>query len=391
MKSLVLHCRYLTGNVSGENRVVEDEVELLRRNGHEVVPWTPSFDLERRKLAGAVDAVWSRSAVSRVRAVLARERPDVMHVHNLFPVLSPSVLRAAHEHEVPVAMTVQNFRLLCLPATLLRDGRICEDCVGKVPWRGVLHGCYRDSRAASAVLALSLSLHRRAGTFDEVTMYAPASRFVRDKLVEAGFDAGAMRVRPNFAWPSGVRDGPGEYFLYLGRLAVEKGLDTIVQAWSGQRALVVVGAGPDEARLRRLAHGGVEFRAAVPPDEVGVLLQQARALVLPSRWYEGWPRVAVEAFAAGVPVIASDIGGLPELVVSEENGLLVAPDRPASWMDAVRRLCDDAESNRLGVGALRSWEKRYSPEVGLRSLEELYEWTIARYSAVTSRIPTSVA
>jgi glycosyltransferase involved in cell wall biosynthesis len=388
MKVLVLHSRYLTEHVSGENRVVEDEIELLGRHGHEVISWTPSFEA-RSSIDAALRAVWSRAATARVATLLARERPDVVHVHNLFPMLSPAVLRTASSVGTPSVMTIQNFRLACLPATLSRGGRICEDCLGRIPWRGVVHSCYRSSRAASSSLAVALSVHRAVGTFDRVTTYAPVSRFLRDKLVQAGVDREAMKVRPNFAWPARIRQGPGSDFLCLGRLVFEKGFDTLVGAWRGPEKLVVVGTGPDEARLRTMARPGVEFHPAVPPGRVEDLLRRARALLLPSRWYEGWPRVAVEAFAVGVPVIASDIGGLPELVDHGQNGLLVPPNAPAAWMDAVSRLTDDAESTRMGSVALEAWQRQYSPEVGLRSLVELYEWTIDRHRGRTSR-PTAL-
>jgi glycosyltransferase involved in cell wall biosynthesis len=379
VKILVLHSRYLSENVSGENRIVEDEVELLRRHGHEVASWTPSFDTRRNRLGAAMDAAWSRPAVSSVRALLRRERPELVHVHNLFPMLSPAVLRTVYAERVPIVMTIQNFRLACLPATFLRNGRICEDCLGKVPWRGVVHACYRNSRAASAALALSLTLHRQIGSFGFVTTFATASHFLRDKLAEAGLDPGRMRTRWNFTWPTEPRSGPGNYFLLLGRLSAEKGVDTVTRTWEGSHRLLVVGDGPEGGRLRGAARSGVEFRPPVPPDEVADLLRNARALLLPSRWYEGWPRVAVEAFAAGVPVVASDIGGLPELVSDGEDGLLVAPHRPSDWVKAVRRLGDDAESLRLGAGARRSWAERFNPEVGLRTLEGVYAWTISRH------------
>lgn len=391
MRILVLHSRYLSGNVSGENRIVEDEVELLRRHGHDVASWTPSFETKRNRLGAALDATWARSAVGRVRTIIGREGPDIVHVHNLFPMLSPAVIRVAREQHVPVVMTIQNFRLACLPATFLRDGRICEDCLGKVPWRGVVHACYRHSRAASAALALSLTLHRGVGSFDGVTTYATASDFLRDKLVEAGLDSGRMRTRWNFTWPAERRTGPGSYFLLLGRLSVEKGLDTVTSSWEGAHSLLVVGDGPERQRLRASARPGVEFREPVSPREVADLLRGARALLVPSRWYEGWPRVAVEAFAAGVPVIASHIGGLPELITDEVDGLLVAPDRPAEWQRAVRRLGDDDASLRLGAGAHESWIERFSPEAGLRTLEELYAWTLERHHAEMREATAGVA
>jgi len=373
MRILVLHSRYLSGAASGENRVVDDEVRLLREAGDDARLWAPMMSREWRPSRAGFNAVWSQRASEQVRALIAERPPDVVHCHNLFPMLSPAVLRVAEAKGVPVVMTLHNYRLLCLPATLLRDGRICEACLGRLPWRGVSYGCYRGSHLASAALATSLSVHRALRTFDRVKIFLAVSDFVRSKHLEAGLPAARLRVKPNFAWPAARRNGSGDYFLFLGRLSPEKGMDTLLRAWRDARAsLVVVGDGPEGPRLRPRAPRGVEFRGSVDPQDVSPLLARARALLVPSRSYDGAPRAILEAFAAGVPVIASDIGGLPELVEDGLSGLLVTPDDPTAWSGAVERLMDDAESERLGEGAWRSWRDRYSPERGLAELEAAY-------------------
>lgn len=377
MRVHILHSRYLSGPSSGENRVVEDEDRLLRQAGHTVSSWTPSFDEETGSFAAAGRVIWSRTARRTVSHTAHAEAVDVVHVHNVFPNLSPTVLRAG----VPTLMTLHNFRLACLSATFRRDGRICEDCLGRLPWRGVVHGCYRGSRSQSAVLAASLGLHRAAGTFGRVTLFAAVSRFVKDKLVEGGLDPERIRVRRNFSWPAERRTGPGEYFLALGRLSAEKGLDSIVPTWSSRTRLVVVGDGPERGRLESLAAPGVEFRGAVGSEEVLGLLRGARALLMPSIWYEGSPRVIVEAFAAGVPVIASRIGALPEHVEHDVSGLLVTPGDADAWAEAAAQLEDDGVSGRLGEGAYATWQEQFSPAVGLRSLEALYAEALARAAA----------
>lgn len=371
MRTLVLHSRYLTGPASGENRVVEDEARLLRQAGLEVTAWSP--ETRAGGLRAAADALWSRSAAERARA-LVDAGPDVVHVHSLYPRLSPAVLRAAAG--LPTVMTLHNFRLQCLPATLLRNGAICEDCLGKVPWRGVVHGCYRGSRPASAVLAASLSLHRAIGSFDRVTLFVAVSAFVRDKLVAGGLDAARARVHRNFSWPLERRRGAGEYFLVLGRLSAEKGIDTVVRSVPEATRLVVAGDGPERHRLEAMANGRVEFVGAVDADEVPALLRDARALLFPSRCYEGSPRAVVEAMAAGVPVIASDIGGLPEHVSDDVNGLLLPPDDVDAWAEAIDRLRDDDLSLELGEGAYRRWQAEFSPEVALESLLAVYREAI---------------
>jgi glycosyltransferase involved in cell wall biosynthesis len=374
----VIHSRYLSGSVSGENRVVDDEAELLRSGGHDVHTWTPSvteagLGLVRR----ALDVVWSRSAAEEVRSLVRDYRPDVVHYHNLFPALSPAVLRAVGE--TPSVLTLHNYRLLCLPATFLRDGRVCESCLGRAPWRGVMHGCYRGSVPASAAIATSLIVHRAADTFSRPDLYLAVSDFVRRKHIAGGFDPERIRVKPNFTWPTLKREGAGEYFLFLGRLSAEKGLATVIEASRGRgdSRIVVVGDGPDRQALRALAHPGVEFRGALDSAAVPEIVRRARALLVPSTWFEGAPRSLLEAYAAGVPVVASRIGGLPELVEDGVTGLLVDPNEPAKWADAMARLGGDDEASRMGLEAHRLWEKRFGPDEGLRNLEEAYRAAVA--------------
>jgi glycosyltransferase involved in cell wall biosynthesis len=370
VRILVLHSRYASGHLSGENRVVADEARLLEQAGHEVHVWAPSSDGLRgaRALRAGMQAVWSRAAARAVRDY----RPDVVHCHNLFPLLSPAVLRQA-SGDAPVVVTLHNYRLLCLPATFVRDGRSCEDCLGRIPWRGAVYGCYRGSRAASTPLALSLTLHRAIGSFDRVSLYLAVSEFVREKHVQAGFPRARIRVKPNFVWPSERRHGPGDTFLYVGRLAPEKGIRQLVEAWRTVPALLVlVGAGPEAERLRSSLPPNVALRPPVPPEEIPHLLASARALVFPTLAYEGAPRAILEAFATGVPVLARAVGAVPELVEDGVSGLLLQSFGAAEVAAAAERLLDDAEAERMGEAAGMTWRARYSPERGLANLEQAY-------------------
>lgn len=376
MRILLLHSRYLSGPASGENRVVEEEAALLRSGGHHVWRYSPEPSVERSldRARSAMSAIWSARAAASVGQLVRRCGIEVVHAHNVFPTLSPAVLRSAHDAGAATVVTLHNYRLLCLPANLLREGRVCEDCVGHAPWQGVRHRCYRGSVLASAVLATSLVLHRGLRTFDGVSRYLAVSDFVRRKHIQAGLDPSRIALKPNFVWPVPPRVGPGEYFLFLGRLAAEKGVDTLLAAWAlGEPPgrLVIVGDGPAAGSLRAAAPPGVEFRGQVAVDEVPSLIASARALMVPSRWYEAAPRTITEAFAAGVPVLASDIGALSE-AVERSTGHLVAVDDPDAWVRAARRLTDDVESERLGAGARRLWEERFTPERGLAALEAEY-------------------
>jgi glycosyltransferase involved in cell wall biosynthesis len=370
MRILVFHSRYASGHLSGENRVVADEARLLEEAGHDVRVWAPSGEGLRgvRAFRAGGQAVWSRAAAKVVREF----GPDVVHCHNLFPLLSPAVLRHA-SGDAPVVVTLHNYRLLCLPATFVRDGRSCEDCLGRIPWRGAVYGCYRGSRAASTPLGLSLTLHRAIGSFDRVSLYLAVSELVRDKHVQGGFPRERIRVKPNFVWSAERRRGPGDAFLYVGRLAPEKGIRELVEAWRAVPApLVVVGDGPEAERLGSSLPPNVELRPPVPPDEIPRLLACARALVFPTLAYEGAPRAILEAFAAGVPVLARAVGAVPELVYDGFSGLLLRSFGAAEVAAAAARLLDDAEAERMGEAAWTTWRDRYSPEPGLANLEQAY-------------------
>ncbi len=383
MRVLILHSRYLSGDASGENRVALDEERLLREAGHDVMSWfpAPEADAPRDRAKLAARAVWSSAAKAEVARLVRDHRIQIVHAHNLFPTLSPAVLRLGGGDGPAVVMTLHNFRLLCLPATFLRDGKVCEDCLGGLPWPGVVHRCFRGSALGSGVLATSLAIHRGIGTFHKVTRYLAVSDFVRRKHIEGGLDPDRIGVKTNFSWPATQRQGPGDYFLSLGRLSAEKGIDTLIRAWSEPDPpgrLVVVGDGPTGQALRASAPPSVEFRGQLHPDEVLPVLLGARALLLPSRWYEAAPRSIVEAYAAGVPVVASDIGALPEAVEHGLTGYLAPVDDAAAWAGASRRLLDDELCVQLGGAARARWEQRHSPGRALTDLEDAYDEALRR-------------
>jgi glycosyltransferase involved in cell wall biosynthesis len=387
VRILVLHSRYRSGSASGENRVVELEAALLRDAGHVVDVWAPEprRDEVWRSLRVGLTTVWSARSAREVRRLVRERRVDVVHCHNLFPSFSPVVVRAASAGGAAVVMTLHNYRLMCLPATLLRDGEICEDCVGRVPWRGVVHRCYRDSHAASAALGTSLTVHRAAGSFDDVDLFLAVSEFVRRKHVAAGLDEQRILVKPNPSPPTAPRTGAGDYFLVLGRLSAEKGVETVLAAHRAEHGrLLVVGDGPRRIALQLAAAGddAVEFVGGVANTDVAPLLAHARALLVPSRSYEGSPLVIAEAFAAGVPVIGSGIGGVAEAIRPGENGLLVRPGDIDGWRAAMTRLVDDDETVRLGKGALRTWRDLYAPERVLERIEDAYRVALDRRACV---------
>lgn len=377
---LVAHCAYQQRG--GEDAVVEAEVALLRARGHAVATYLRSNDDVATLPPGALarQTLWSRRTVRELTAEIARFRPDVIHVHNTLPLLSPALYWAAARAGVPVVQTLHNFRLMCLNALFLRQGRVCEDCVGRLPWRGVARGCYRGSRAASGVLAGMLGLHRALGTYrHKVTRYIALNDFCRDRFIAGGLPAGRVVVKPNFVDAPPPPTGPREGLLYVGRLSVEKGIATLAQALRDVpgAALRVAGEGPEAGCLNGVP--GVLRLGALPADAVRGEMERAQALVVPSIWYENFPRILVEAFAAGLPVIASRIGALAAIVTDGTTGLLFEPgdaqdlSRKLGWA-----LAHPAEMAAMGQQARAQYEAEFSADVNYRRLVEIYSGVLCQ-------------
>ena len=358
--------------------VVAAEAELLRTHGHPVDMLVRHNDelAHLGRAAAAIDTLWSRRTVREIRARIEAFKPDVVHVHNTFPLISPSLYWACSAAGVPVVQTLHNFRLACPQAMFLRDGRICEDCMGRAPWPAMRHSCYRDSRAQTSVLAGMLVLHRALGTWqDKVARYIALNSFCRDKFIEAGLPAERIVIKPNFVEapppsPHTSRSG----FLFVGRLSPEKGISTLVQAWrqrQGVARLAIAGSGPEGGLLAGLP--GADVLGPLPLQAIQQRMSAATALVLPSIWYENFPRTLVEALGAGLPVIASRIGALACLIEEGQTGLLF---EAGNAKDLAERLtwaeAHPDEMARMGRRAREVFEAQFTPERNLTQLQEIY-------------------
>ena len=381
-KILLVHNYYQQRG--GEDESFETEAALLRDHGHEVVLHTAHNDavdgMSSARLAAAL--LWNGEAYREVRALIRRERPAVVHCNNTFPLLSPSVYYAARAEGVPVVQHLRNYRLSCVNGLFFRDGRVCEDCLGSfAPWRGVRHGCYRQSRVASAGASAMVGAHRALGTWSRlVDVYVTLTEFARGKLVEAGLPADRVRVKPNFLQcPPEIGDGSGGYALFVGRLAPEKGVGTLLEAWDqlgSALELVVVGDGPIEgdvaAAVARGAH--VRWLGRQPRERVHELVGAARLLVFPSEWYETFGRVAMEAFAAGTPVVAARIGAVAEVVEDGRTGLHFRPGDAADLADRVTWALDHPDEwGAMRVAARQRFDALYTAEKNYQMLMALYD------------------
>ncbi len=378
MKILLVHNAYQQRG--GEDAVVESEAALLRAHGHEVVEYLRHNDNigGMGRIRVAAGALWSQQTVADLGRVISSSGVDLMHVHNTFPLISPSAYWAAASAGVPVVQTLHNFRLICPQAMLLRDGKVCESCVGRAPWAGVAHACYRGSRAQTGTLAAMLVLHRGLGTWArKVTRYIALNDFCRDKFIQGGLPEAKISIKPNFVEDPSLIPRDRQGLLFVGRLSPEKGVAVLAEATHAlpMGALRVAGEGP--ARQLLQACTGASLLGSLSGPAVVREMSGAVALVLPSIWYENFPRTLVEAYACGLPVIASRIGALAHIVKDGVTGLLFDPGNAADLAAKMHwALANPEKLAVMGRNARLEYETCYSPEVNYVQLMDIYQQAI---------------
>ncbi|MBZ5504315.1 MAG: glycosyltransferase family 4 protein [Acidobacteriia bacterium] len=381
MKILMLHNRYLLPG--GEDQVSTAETALLRDYGHEVdlVEEANRRVEQLGKTRTALRTLWSQESYRRIDEKLRGKSFDILHVQNFFPLWSPSVYYAASRHQVPVVQTLHNYRLMCVNSLLFRDQHVCEECLGRMlPWRGVVHACYRDSRAASAVVAGMIGAHKLAGTWQKrVAIYIAVSDFAREKYITGGLPGAKIVVKPNFIHPPpAAGSGGGGYALYVGRLSPEKGIKTMLEAWKSATSTVplkVVGEGPLAEMV--IAAGRtcpkVEYLGSKPFFEVLDLMRSAEFLAFPSEWYETMGRTIMEAFSVGTPVVASRIGPPASMVVPGETGFHFKPGCVAELKERLEWCSRNLEQLRALRGkARKAFEAKYTGTANIETLLAIY-------------------
>ncbi len=367
----------------GEDQVFVAETDLLRQNGHHVETYT----LHNRqidamsKLSLASATLWSRQSYAEIQRAAADMQADIVHFHNTLPLVSPSGYYASHRAGASVVQTLHNYRLACAGALFLRNGQVCEDCLGKrLPWPAIRHRCYRQDRAASATIAVMLAGHQALGTWQRaVDRYITLTEFSRGKMLDAGLPAEKVSVKPNFVDPDpGEGAGQGGYALFVGRLSSEKGIDTLIRAWSHHCPTVplrIAGDGPMAGEVRDLASRleMVQWLGPLRRDRLTALYKDASMLIVPSHCFEGFPMVIAEGFATGLPVIASDLGSLPSIVEDQVTGLLFPPRDAAALGAAVTGLHADGERlGRMRRQARRRYERHFTARAAYRNLIDIY-------------------
>jgi glycosyltransferase involved in cell wall biosynthesis len=371
----------------GEDLCVAAEIGLLRDRGHKVTSYFAHNDRIREMphLRAGIEAVWSRDSFWRLREFFRAGRPQIVHFHNTFPLISPAAYYAARAEKIPIVQTLHNFRLLCGNAVLYRDGQVCEACVGRpLGWPGIIRGCYRGSRPQTAGVAVMTAAHKAVGTWRRaIDTYIALTEFGRRKFVEGGLPESRIVVKPNFV----ERDlGSGSHALqqvaFVGRLSFEKGVQTLLEAWrhlKGDVPLKIAGDGPLAPMVESAARqdGSIEWLGSVDPSTVARLIGESAVVVIPSGCYEGFPRVIAEGFAAGAPIVASGFGAMAALIEDGRTGLLFRPGDSQDLAEKVRLLLEDSEARtRMGASARKEFEQKYTAEANYRTLMSIYHRTV---------------
>lgn len=385
MRILIGHNRYQI--FGGEDAVVQAEAQLLKDRGHEVYVYERnnaefhqySFG---KKIKHLLNLSWSHQTFADIKAIIKEFKPDVAHFHNIFLMISPSAYYACREEGVPVVQSQHNFRLLCANGLFYRDNKVCEDCVKKTRWQGVLHRCYRRSTFLTTCVTHMIAGHWRCKTWtDVVDVYIMAAKFTKNKYVQNGIPDEKIILKPNFLYPDpGYKPAAKTHALYVGRLSEEKGVETLLEAWKSIHAvpLKVMGSGPLSEKLKAFVKennlSNIEFLGFVSQKDYEKHMRSAKFIIIPSRCYENFPRIVAEAYAYGVPVVASRLGSLAEIVTEQKTGLLFEPGEVADliikiqWMEG-----HPSDVQRMGNEARKVFEDQYSSDKNYELLISVYE------------------
>jgi glycosyltransferase involved in cell wall biosynthesis len=372
---------------SGENTVFEQEKQLLESKGHEVITYTRHNEElgeigRTAKALVALRAIWSSGVYRDIAAIIRKERPDIAHFHNIFPIISPAAYCACKAEGVPVVQTLHNFRIVCPGALLFRNNKICEECAGGRLLPGIRHACYHDSPLQTAGIAGIVSFHKLIGTWrSAVDLYIVLSEFALAKYRELGFPSESYFVKPNFLQnpvePSYVDGG---YGVYIGRIGEEKGMRCLLEAMRScpEMSFKIIGDGPISEGFKRKLHEyglrNVEYLGSLEHEVCMKYLRDARFLVLPSECYEGSPMVLLEAMSAGKPAVVSNVGILSSMVTDGVNGFLSPPGHAEALAQKMRWMYERPDDARLmGKNGRAIFDEKYTSERNYHMLLQAYQ------------------
>lgn len=384
-KVLIIHNFYQQSG--GEDKVVEQESAMLRSRGIETEHYYVHNDsIQSKGLANmaklAVEAAWSFPEFKRIKELLLRVKPDVVHVHNFFPVISPSVYHACERLGVPVVQTLHNYRLICPAATFMRGNEVCEKCLHGTLLHSIRHGCYRGSQLQTIPVAAMIKFNELIGTWQhKVSRYIALTEFARDKFAESGIPLDRIAVKPNFIHHQTVKakyDPNDRYLLFVGRISAEKGVRNLLQAWSqledrGGLRLVIIGDGPQKAELAAAySQEDIQFLGKQDGDTVLDCMSRAMYVMVPSIWYEGFPMTIVESYSVGTPVLCSRIGALEEVVEDGVTGFHFQHDDLENIKTVIRRAVAYENYAAMRQKVAENYAAHYTEEVNVKQLLAIY-------------------
>jgi glycosyltransferase involved in cell wall biosynthesis len=377
---LLGHNNYL--QPGGEDQVFEAEKLVLVNKGHHVIPFLRHnlqvYELNPWSLA--LQAIWSNPTYNEITTILKKSHLDIAHFHNVFPLISPSAYYACRSRNVPVVQTLHNYRIICPAATLYRQKHICLDCTEHAfQWPGIMHACYRTSRVQTGVVTLSNGIHKLLKTWQRaVDIFIALTEFSKRLFTLNGIPEAQIFVKPNFlTFDPGLKESAGEYALYVGRLTLEKGILTLLKTWKqiGSIPLIIAGDGPLLTPVKQIVADGrldnVKVLGQVPRSKIFELIKKAKFLIFPSEWYEGFPMTIIEAFACGVPILASNIGVLTEIIQTGKTGLKFKPGDP----NDLGRIVEEAWSQKdwLATMARNARDEYLEKYTLIRHYENIHE------------------
>ena len=393
MKILIIHNHWL--EEGGEDRVVNSEINLLRNYGHQVVVYIRSnkefkyLSIRDKIRFFLFDIIWSKKSYDEINDIIGKEKPDIAHIHNIFFMITPSIYYVLRDRKIPIVQTVHNYRFFCPSGIFYRKGKICEECLDGNFIPAILHKCWRNSYILSYFFSNCLAKHFTNNTFKKkIDVYIALSKFSKNKFIEKGLAEERIFIKPNFLEidkPEMTDDQ--NFFLFVGRLADYKGVDVLISAFriSGL-PLKIIGTGPryKDMQEKTKSMPNIELIGRLPFERVLEYIRKSYCVIFPSECYENMPRVIIESFACGVPVIASNFGAAEELIEDGLNGFLFEASNSRDLAKKVSLLFDDMRlCERLGIGARTVYEQKFMPDKNYEILMDIYKKAqdIARYSS----------
>ncbi|SHK18341.1 glycosyltransferase family 4 protein [Tepidibacter formicigenes] len=369
----------------GEDTVFHNEVEMLKKNGHKVIKYTRHNDKIKEsgifgKLKLATETVFSFKTYKEVRSLIDKNDIHVVHVHNTLPLISPSIYYAAISKKVPVVQTIHNFRLLCPGATFTKNGHICEDCLSKGLRQSLKNKCYRNSLLQTYIMYFMLKFHKIIGTYNKIN-YITLTEFNKNKILNLVKDDKKVFIKPNFiSKKEKTQRNLEDYFIYIGRLDEIKGINFLVNSWKDidkNIKLYIIGDGPEKENIEKYIKeskiNNIKLLGFMDRLSAFEIIEKSRAIIVPSKWYEGFPMTIAESFSLGVPVIGSNIGNIGCIVNDENNGLLFEKDNKQSLKEVVERVFYNKQFNiQLGNNAYNTFLDYYTDEENYNILQNIY-------------------